>query len=363
VGGLEAVPDDEAQPSPDVGARPSYRELHPRAIRIAKIVAGVFVLAVLSVELGFVVRYISSATDSLRHIHLGWLALALVAEAVSMAMFARLQQRMVIAGGVRIGVRRMISMTYAANAMSVTLPAGQVASSTYVFRKLRSWGAGGPLVTFTLVSSGVLSTITLAAILVIGATFSGDGSASPWLLAVEFAAALALALTLRQILRRPALLRRLGGWGLHVGQIVLRRGRAQLDQVIDELVLIHPRARDWSLGLIFATLNWGFDLACLVAACHAVGASGPSFTVALLTYAAGMTASSLPLLLPGGLGVVDGVLIVALIRGGMPVALATAGVLVYRLISLGLVSLVGWSLWLVIDRAGRREHAPVTTTT
>jgi uncharacterized membrane protein YbhN (UPF0104 family) len=63
------------------------------------------------------------------------------------------------------------------------------------------------------------------------------------------------------------------------------------------------------------------------------------------------------------LGVVDGVLIVALIRGGMPVALATAGVLVYRLISLGLVSLVGWSLWLVTDRAGRRERAPVTTTT
>jgi uncharacterized protein (TIRG00374 family) len=76
--------------------------------------------------------------------------------------------------------------------------------------------------------------------------------------------------------------------------------------------------------------------------------------VALVTYAAAMTASSLPLL-PGGLGVVDGVLILSLVRGGMPASLATAGVLVYRVISLGLVSLIGWLLWLFVERTGRTK--------
>jgi len=331
-------------------------QAHPHRHRVVKIVAAVLVVAVLGVELAYVLPYISSTGHSLRHIDWRWLALAVVAEAASMAMFARLQRRMVTAGGVRVPLRRMMGMTYAANAMSVTLPAGTIASTAYMFRKLRSWGAGGSLVTFALVSSGVLSTITLAIILVLGATFSGDGSTSAWLLALEFVAAVAGAVALRRLIRRPDLLLRVGSRGLRFGDRLLRRpldaGQAQLKQIIDELTLIRPRNRDWLLGLLFATLNWVYDLICLVAACHAVGASGPSVSVALVTYAAGMTASSLPLL-PGGLGVVDGVLILALVRGGMPVSIATAGVLIYRLISLGLVSLVGWLLWVFVERTGK----------
>ena len=271
-----------------------------------------------------------------------------------MAMFARLQRRMVTAGGVRVPLRRMIGMTYAANAMSVTLPAGTVASTAYMFRKLRSWGAGGSLVTFALVSSGRAEH-----------DHAGDDpgargdvlrrrlgqpvaarrpSSSPRSLG---------AVALRRLMRRPDLLLRVGNRALRFGDRLLRRpldaGQAQLKQIIDELTLIRPRNRDWLLGLLFAILNWAYDLLCLVAACHAVGANGPSVSVALVTYAAGMTASSLPLL-PGGLGVVDGVLILALVRGGMPASMATAGVLIYRLISLGLVSLIGWLLWVFVDR-------------
>jgi uncharacterized protein (TIRG00374 family) len=331
---------------------------HPNRHRVAKTVATVLIVAILVTELVFVLPYISSTGRSLRHLNIGWLVIAVVAEAASMAMFARLQRRMVTAGGVRVPLRRMIGATYAANAMSVTLPAGTVASTAYMFRKLRSWGAGGSLVTFALVSSGVLSTVTLALILVLGATFSGSGAASPWLLAAEFAAAVLGAIALRRLMRRPDVLLRVGNRALRYGDRLLRRpldaGQAQLKQIIDELTLIRPRNRDWLLGLLYALLNWTYDLICLIAACHAVGASGPSVSVALVTYAAGMTASSLPLL-PGGLGVVDGVLILALVRGGMPVSTATAGVLIYRLISLGLVSLIGWLLWVFVERTGKSK--------
>ncbi len=337
-------------------------QAHPHRHRAVRVIATVLVLAVLAVELTLVAPYIASTGRHLRHLNYGWLVVAVVAEAASMAMFARLQQRMVTAGGVRVPLLRVLGMTYAANAMSVTLPAGTIASTAYTFRKLRAWGAGGSLVTFALVASGVLSTLTLALILVLGATFSGGGSANPFLLAAEFAATIVGAIALRRLMRRPDVLLRVGNRALRVGDRLLRRppesGQAQLKHVIDELTLIRPRRRDWALGLLFATLNWGYDLLCLVAACHAVGANGPSLSVALVTYAAAMTASSLPLL-PGGLGVVDGVLILALVRGGMPASTATAGVLIYRLISLGVVSLIGWLLWLFVERTGRKARRAV----
>jgi uncharacterized protein (TIRG00374 family) len=336
-------------------------QTHSHRFRAAKIVAAVLVVAILTVELVVVAPYISSAGHHLRHIEIGWLLIAIAAEAASMAMFARLQRRMVTVGGVRVPLWRMVGMTYAANAMSVTLPAGTVASTAYTFRKLRAWGAGGSLVTFALVASGALSTITLVIILVLGATFSSNG-ASPWLLSAEFLAAVIAAIALRRLMGRADLLLGVGNRVLRVVDRVLRRppdsGQAALKRVIDELTLIRPRRRDWLLGLLFAMLNWVYDLICLVASCHAVGANGPTLSVAVVTYAAAMTASSLPLL-PGGLGVVDGVLILALVRGGLSAGIATAGVLIYRLISLGVVSLIGWLLWLFVERTGHRSRAAI----
>jgi uncharacterized protein (TIRG00374 family) len=96
------------------------------------------------------------------------------------------------------------------------------------------------------------------------------------------------------------------------------------------------------------------DLVCLVAACRAAGAHGPTIEVALVAYAAGMAASSLPLV-PGGIGVVDGALLLALTRGGLSLSQATAGVLIYRLISLVFVAVVGWLFWLVLNQRDRRR--------
>jgi uncharacterized protein (TIRG00374 family) len=68
-----------------------------------------------------------------------------------------------------------------------------------------------------------------------------------------------------------------------------------------------------------------------------------------LTYIAGMTASSLPIV-PGGLGTVDGALALGLVTAGTATSPALAVVVLYRLISLVLIGTVGWVLWL----AGRR---------
>jgi uncharacterized protein (TIRG00374 family) len=346
------VADPEVRTEP----KPARIRRYPRL----KVAATVLIVAVLAAEVVLVGPHIAQAGRSLRHLDVRWLLLACAAEGASMAMFARLQRRMVTAGGVRIPVRRMIGVTYAANAMSVTLPAGQLASSAYFFRRLRGWGARGSLVTFAMVASALLSTLALLVILIAGATFAGDSTTDTVLLAAEVIAAIIATIGLRRVMRRPDFLLRVGNLGLNWTFRLLRRpadtGRARLSEVITEFSLIRPRYRDWLLGLLFAMLNWAFDLLCLVAACRAVGAHGPSLDVALVTYAAAMTASSVPLL-PGGLGLVDGVLILALVRGGLSAGSATAGVLIYRLISLGVVSLIGWLLWVFVDRTGRRAPA------
>jgi uncharacterized protein (TIRG00374 family) len=328
--------------------------------RLARIVVVALVVTILVVEAVVIAPHIAGARDALSHPRWEWLAFALFCEALSMASFARVQRRMLSAGGLHVPLYRAIAVTFAANAMSVTLPAGPVVSSGYTFRRMRSWGASAPLVAWGMLASGVLSTIALALIGAFGVTLAGGNGRVP-IVVVEILAMVAIALGLRRLARRPDLLLRIGKWMMRWVNRVLGRppltGQERVVELLDELLVIRPRSRDWLLGLYFAAMNWILDLACLIAACRAVGAHGPTVGVAIIAYAGGMAASSLPLI-PGGVGLVDGALLLALTHGGLALGTATAGVVVYRLISFVLVAAVGWMFWFLIrqrDRAKRRR--------
>jgi hypothetical protein len=84
---------------------------------------------------------------------------------------------------------------------------------------------------------------------------------------------------------------------------------------VGDLLSIRPHPRDWLAGLAFASLNWVADLICLAACCRAVGAGGTTAALVLAAYVAGMSTSSLSLL-PGGFGVVDAAMVLALTSGG-----------------------------------------------
>jgi putative heme transporter len=130
-------------------------------------------------------------------------------------------------------------------------------------------------------------------------------------------------------------------------------GVAALQRFAREVSAIKPRSRDWLAGLGFAGINWVADLACLIASCHAVGAGRSTLVLVMVAYVAGMSASSVSLL-PGGFGVVDAAMIFALTSGGVSTVSATAGVLVYRLISVALIVVLGWLVWTVTWLADRR---------
>jgi hypothetical protein len=330
---------------------------HPHGHRrftaaIALVIGGVLLLEGLWLRPHF-----RGAGHALAHPLVGYLALAVLAEVSSLVAMARIKQDLLGAGGVRVSLRRAIGVTFAANAMSVTLPGGAVVSMTYSFKRMRSWGASASLVTFGLAAGAALSSISLAIIAVVASTLSGH-TVNPVTAIFEIVIFVAAALALRHLLSRPDRLLRLGSATLRVANRLRGRpasaGTEQLAHLLDELLLVKPRGRDWLHALLWATWSWVADLLCLIAACRAVGADGPAIAGAAVAYSVGMAASSISLL-PAGLGVVDGTLILALSRDQLSTATATAGVLVYRLITAVLITALGWAIWFALRTSTRRR--------
>ena len=102
-----------------------------------------------------------------------------------------------------------------------------------------------------------------------------------------------------------------------------------------------------------ALANWLADAAVLAVSIRATGAAVPWHDL-LLVYGVGIAAQSLNIT-PGGLGVTEGSLSLALAATGLCASHALAAVLLYRLASFWLVALAGWLVvfWLRRPRTRR----------
>ena len=82
----------------------------------------------------------------LGHLHWIWILAAVALESASMAAFAIMLRRLLAAGGATVGVRPMLATTFAANALSVSVPlAGPELATAFTFRRFSRQGADGPL--------------------------------------------------------------------------------------------------------------------------------------------------------------------------------------------------------------------------
>jgi uncharacterized membrane protein YbhN (UPF0104 family) len=312
------------------------------------------VVALLGAELVLAAPTLSGALSALGGAQPWWIAAAAVAEATSMDLFARLRRRLLSAAGVRVGTRAALAAAYAANAVHLTVPGGAAFSAAYAYRWMRERGADAAAITWTLVTGGLISTSALAALAVAGSLFLGAGSGLPALV-LDAVLVVALVAGVRRLRRRPDLAlvagRRLLGWR----NALLRRPPAQGDDALERLVghlrLVRPGARDWAAATAYGAGNWLFDVACLAASAAALGVHGLTLPLLLLAYTAGMAASGVSLL-PGGIGVVDTTMVLAMVAGGIPAADALPAVLLYRLISLVAVVAVGW-LVVAVQSRGR----------
>ncbi|GAA1303267.1 hypothetical protein Psi02_80220 [Planotetraspora silvatica] len=261
----------------------------------------------------------------------GWLGVAVLAQILSMGTFARLIRRLLMLGGAHLTVSRAVALTYARNAVSNSLPAGQVVGIAYATRQFARLGAAKPLIAATLVLSGVYST---AAFVVLGTVaVLGEPAIRP-----VAAGVLALVVVVVVVLARfrP---KGLAGW-------LDRRFPKVLEQVRAARHAVTMERRDRLMLAGLALANWLLDVACLAAVCAAAGVHIGPHTV-LLGYVAAKAAAVL-LLIPGGLGIAEIGLAATLIGGGVTGGAAAAVVLLYRLISYWGVLVAGWAAWLLL---------------
>ena len=320
--------------------------------RPALLVAGV-ALAVL--ELRGHLPSPASTWSALREARFGWLLVAATLQTISMVTFAE-QQRQLLAGfGVRMPARIAIAVSYARSAMSTSLPGGSAISAGYAFGQYRAKGASYPIAAAVLLLSGVAST---AAIVLL---YTGDAlswTAVPRLVPILAAVAVAVAALAvwRARANRPvaAQAEATATRRAAAGQRLLGRLRHTVRETAT-LAAVVP-ARRWLAVAALAALNWLTDLACLLTALHAVGLSVPLRAVAT-AYLAAQLIRQIPVT-PGGIGVIEASLILALTTAGAPAAGAAAAVLIYRVLSCWMILPIGLTCWTTLKSGTPRPPVP-----
>jgi hypothetical protein len=247
--------------------------------------------------------------------------------------------------------------------VSVSVPlAGPGLATAFTFRRFTRQGADVPLAGWSLLAGGVVSSAAAALVVV------GGGLASGNILVTAVAVpggvlAVALLVVAGAAARRPRLrgaLERPAAWTLQQGSRLLRRPATEPRQTIrawaERLSSLQLSPAGWTTVTGLALVNWLADAAVLAVSIRATGAAVPWHDL-LLVYGVGITAQSLNVT-PGGLGIAEGSLSLALVATGLGATQALAAVLLYRLASFWLVALAGWLVLLWLRRPRRTHPAP-----
>jgi uncharacterized protein (TIRG00374 family) len=292
---------------------------------------------------------LSGASSYLGHLRWWWLALAVLAEAGSLAAFALIQKRLLVAGRVHVSTGRLAAVTVAATAIANSMPAGPVVSAVFAFRQYRRQGADEALAGWTLAAVFVVASVSLALVAGAGVAVAGAEGAGLDLLGVTVAVLVGTLALGAVFLQRRALVwfvsgsvratRRVVGWPR--GELA-----AQVELIIARLTVVTLGFRQVLSVVGWGLANWVLDCSCLALSFLAIGAGIP-WRGLLLAYGAGQLAANLPIT-PGGLGVVEGSLTIALVTFGGAESSTVAAVFLYRILSFWAELPVGWVTWGVL---------------
>lgn len=310
---------------------------------------------------------LASALQQLTNVRWPWFALAAFAEYGSFGYQARMQRRLLSAGGTHITRSTSMALVYAQSAMSLSFPGGPVLSSSYAFRQYRARGADQALSAWVIVVGTVIANAALVVLAVAGAEVAGLGGIG--LTVVVSVLLLTMLVGLTVFLRRRSGVELIAARMLRWLKRHLGRPQGDPDALVAEgsrqLGSIHPSRADFALIAVSALLTWATDLFCLTTSYRALGSHAP-WPGVVVAYTVGQLASSVPFL-PGGLGLVEGGVAATLVAYGTSRPIALGIVMIYRLLSFWAVMAVGWGLWLTLRsrRVPRLEptHAGSTALT
>ncbi len=352
-----------ADPGPGTvpGPRPVGRARRLVAHPVLRLLVGVVLVAVAVAVLAGRRTELHAVLGRLGDLAWPWIAPALVVEALSYACYALVQRGLLAAAGADVGVGPLVGITLVTSSMASSFPGGPAVASVYRFRQYQRRGADQIAAGWALVAVLVAAAVSLALVATVGiaATVAGRGSGGAGGVVGAVVLVVAVVTAAAALVVRPELI---AAAARRVTAAIERMGGRRflrLEHAADRLA---ARAREIRLGrrrgaavLGWAVGNWLFDCACLAFAFAAVREPVP-WTGLLLAYGIGQLAAIIPVS-PGGLGLVEGSLAVALVTyGGEPAAPVVAAILVYRALSFWLPLPTGWGAWGVIALRERRER-------
>jgi uncharacterized protein (TIRG00374 family) len=328
-------------------------------------VGGILLVAGVTVYAERSILYTAGA--QLGHLEWGWLLLGIVCEFVSMLAFALLQRRLLLtAGATRLPLVALLATAYKANAIYLGVPVfGSGMATSYACRQFQKQGVTPATTGLALGVAGIFSTMAFILVVALGALVSGNAvSASLGVIAVVgLLAGVGVFLASLHWPRSRSMLERVLA---PVLRLVGRARRRPIDDPRRSVAAAFDRIRSLRLrppvvaaASTYALANWLTDVLCLACAILAVGPHLP-WDRLLLVWAAGAGAGGVTPT-PGGIGVVDAVLIAALVGTGVALPTATAAVVIYRIIAFKLLVTLGWLVYGSL-RPRRTTVPPLTET-
>jgi len=354
---IQRAGETEAAESPGPASRRSGRI----DVRLGLTLLALLALVVLVVTQRSV---IASSLGALDHLNWTWLPLALGLEWVSIATFARMQRRLFRAGGKSATQRSVMATSVAGNAISVSVPlAGPQLGTAFAYRRFRRLGIDSALAGWALIVSGVVSSLAAGLIIVAGSVLSGNHAVATTGAVGGIIGVGAVVLATVAIRHRPVqrgierLLVRIVSRARRLLHLRVGSPHEAIGRFVTRLRTLRLRRRDWGKVLGYALANWLTDAGVLAVSILAIGGTVP-WRGLLLAYGVRIAAGSISIT-PGGLGVVEGALAVALMGVGMHRPSAVAAVLLYRFISFWMVTAVGWAVYVLGQRrTSARPLAP-----
>lgn len=348
------------------GRRPRWREVAHWVV----VLGGIGVLAW---QMPPLVAQAGAVGADLARLRPGWLLAAIGTGVGALVAYGELHRRVLLVGRIRLRFATIQAINCAENALSTTVPAiGNAAGFVYAVSQLRRRHVPAPIATWSLVLSGLVATVTLLVLGLLGLGWTGH-------LPIVTAAAAAIAVTVgtgacwiavthgtivRTCIRGAAVLaRHVPGVCHHCRRVWIRTPDTVAVRVSHQVARLRPNRWEWAVIVGVAVVSWGLDFTSLLMTVFALNASASwaSLTLGFLVVQGSVALQ----LFPGGAGLAEAGLLTTLVAAGSSLATATAIVVLYRLINwLGLAA-IGWVIYaLQIHLAPRHRHvcAPDTTT-
>ena len=313
-----------------------------------------------------------TAADTLTSVRVWWVLVAVVVEILSYAARGAACAVVLRRGGAVVGPVTLAAGTLAGDAAAYCLPFGFAASGVVMVGVLRRRQVGAVLAGWMFAVCSVLYVASITVLTIVAVQIPGPDNPISGLqtISVVLLGALALVGAGYALLRRPwvrlwltrvlpAVRLPLGhrrrsdeGTGRHWWDRVLApRLQAGLKAWAHQLRTVRLTPFAGFAAFLLMTVSWLADVAVLALAFVALH-SAPPWSGLLLAYCAGQIAASMPVT-PGGIGVVEGSITLALVAFGGAETITLAAVLLYRLIAYWACIPAGGLAWLALRGTSR----------